>query len=272
MPFALLNKRRLYKVAILSPQGTYGGWLSDGPLAEQHLSALVQQTLKRGSVVLWRLNPYDKNLLSHSNNLLANRLMPDTTQALRIDRKFDDIFRTWSNGHKRSSNKGEKAGIEVRLASSWNDWLEYFGVYEDSLRRWGDTATSRYPVEFFEAIYNQSITNSAIALWIAILDGRIVAGVLCFSAQRIVNYWHGAVLEAFMSQRPVHLLMREAIRHYCDHTLQWFDFNPSGDLEGIRKFKSSFGTQVLATPNVQFTSKYLTLARKVFKQRLGWRK
>ncbi len=270
LPFALLNKRRLYKVAILSPKGTYGGWLSDSPLDEPHLSALVRQTFMRGSVVIWRINPYDVDLLFHCKNFLAHRLMPDTTQALRIDRKFDEIFRTWSKGHKAASKQGERAGIEVRLASSHEDWLEYIGVYEDSLRRWGETATSRYSADFFEGIYNQSIANSDIALWLAILDGQIIAGALCFSAQRIVTYWHGAVLESFMPQRPVHLLLREAIRHYCNHGYQWFDFNPSGNLESVRKFKSSFGTQTLETPNVHFTSKPLRLARKIFKQGLGW--
>ena len=49
--------------------------------------------------------------------------------------------------------------------------------------------------------------------------------------------------------------MLEAIEQCCADGYGWFDFNPSGDLEGVRAFKKSFGTEDLPCPMVKVRSK-----------------
>lgn len=72
-------------------------------------------------------------------------------------------------------------------------------------------------------------------------DGQTVAGAVCLSARRVVVYWHGAMLESHEEHGPVQILRLDEIRHHCAAGMEWFDFNPSGGQEGVRKFKSSFG-------------------------------
>ena len=54
-------------------------------------------------------------------------------------------------------------------------------------------------------------------------------------------YWHGASLEDALDTRPVHALIDRLLDESCEGGFRWFDFNPSGGLEGVVRFKDWFG-------------------------------
>jgi lipid II:glycine glycyltransferase (peptidoglycan interpeptide bridge formation enzyme) len=43
----------------------------------------------------------------------------------------------------------------------------------------------------------------------------------------------------------------EVIKNACEKGYTWFDFNPSGGLEGVKAFKERFGAQALKCPIVR---------------------
>lgn len=139
--------------------------------------------------------------------------------------------------------------MTVKEATTHDEWLDYYRVYEDSLRRWGNNATSRYRWEIFDEMFRRR--SPRIKLWLAVYRDKVVAGALCFYAPAHTVCWHSAALESHFHLRPVNLLMREAVRDACDRGLTWFDFNPSGGHEGVRAFKRSFGAQSLPSPSVR---------------------
>ena len=175
----------------------------------------------------------------------------DETHVLNIGEGFDEIHKRWTKGHKSAARKARKArkeGVSVKLASSVDDWSAYYEVYEDSLKRWGEEASSVYGWKLFKEMFERRSSN--IKLWLAICHGKIVAGSLCLYSKNHVVYWHGAAYSDYFKLRPVNLLMYEAIKHACEQGCSWFDFNPSGGHEGVKAFKRSFGAEAFLCPVV----------------------
>lgn len=236
-----------------SPAGTFGGWLSASDLTVEHASLLAGYMCTLPGRLTWRLNPYD-TLLS---GIELNVSQPDETHAINLLQGFDAAHKTWSKGHRAAVQQARKAGVVIRQAANPDDWKEYFTVYEDSLQRWGDSATSRYSYELFDTLCNLNSGN--VRLWLAQYENSIIAGALCLYAGKHVAYWHGAALSQHFKRRPVNLLMYESIRDACKQGYQWFDFNPSGGHEGAKSFKRSFGTEALPSNIITAAPKSLLL-------------
>jgi Acetyltransferase (GNAT) domain len=228
---------------ILSPAGTYGGWVSADELSPAHSELLTTYILRTFSDLWWRVNPY-----AHPAHLRANHLVEDFTQVLDLQHGYEAVVRGMSGNHRRAISLARRSGVEVRLAETQEDWLAYYAVYEDSLERWGGSATSNYSWDLFERL--QRSASPAIRLWLACVEDVVAAGALCFYATKHVAYWHGASRESFFSKKPIFLLMESAIEDACARGFGWFDFNPSGGHKGVSDFKRRFGTEHLPAPVV----------------------
>jgi len=225
---------------VSSPGGTFGGWISADALSAEHGEALVHWLTHKLGRLEWRLNPYDP--LAHQLEVPVTTL--DETHAVDLSPGFDALR---CGGAK--VKKALREGVTIGVAASEGDWRSYFGIYEESLRRWGEQASSQYRWELFDDIRRRE--SPRIKLWLARFQNRVIAGALCFYARRHAVYWHGAALEAHFQLRPVNLLMHEAIRDACERGCAWFDFNPSGAHEGVKAFKKSLGGQPLPCPIVK---------------------
>ncbi len=245
LPVSVTTKLKgLVKECISSPAGTFGGWISKDSLTAVHSELLVDFLTNKYAKLTWRLNPYDKVVLQ----VFVPVSRQDDTLSLSLSDDFEKILSKWTKGHSSAARKARKAGVSVRCATALNDWVDYYRIYENSLRRWGDSATSKYDWKLFHEFWRRKSPN--IKLWLSLYEGNIIAGALCFYSKQNCVYWHGAALSEFFGVRPVNLLMYEAIRHACNSNLSWFDFNPSGGHEGVQAFKKSFGPTLLGCPVV----------------------
>ena len=237
----------LAKRFLSSPAGTFGGWLSSERLGADHAHLLCDFLVTNFGNLVWRLNPYDE----HSLQAPIRGKVEDETQLLDLSIGFDAIHRRWTKGRgatARKARKARKAGVVVTSASDLGEFETYYEIYRDSLRRWGDKATAKYDWGLFQEICQRK--SPYVILWLAVYQGKTVAGALCFYSKNHVVYWHGAALEDYFTLRPVNLLLYEAIKHACEEGYAWFDFNPSGGHEGVRAFKRSFGTESRPSPVV----------------------
>lgn len=253
----LAYRRRLFGLArayIFSQAETYGGWISRDGLDHEHAEAMVRYLTGLGSLV-WKLNPFDA--LCEAVGVDATE--PDETLAIDLGSGFDAIHRDWSKGHRAAAKQAERSGVTVTTATTREHWRSYYELFEDSIRRWGDSAFSRYRFDLFDEMFR--LASPAVRLWLAMYDGRAVAGAVCLYSKRHVVYWHGAAREEFFALRPVHRLMYAILEDACaDGDLRWFDFNPSGALDGVRSFKRSFGALPMPCPNVRVEARWLRLA------------
>lgn len=248
--FPLSYQKRLRGLArhyLSSPGGTFGGWLSRDSLSISHGRLLARYMLTKSGSLVWRLNPYDPLVFKTG----VTGAQEDKTYALRLDEGFDAIYKSWTKGHKSAARKARKArkeGVSVKLAITLEDWIAYYQIYEDSLRRWGKAASSKYTFDLFKEMFARKSPN--IKLWLSIYRGIPVAGALCFYSKWHVVYWHGAALEKYFKLRPVNLLLYEVIKDACEQGYTIFDFNPSGGHKGVEAFKKSFGASAYPSPIV----------------------
>lgn len=232
----------LVKKYISSPAGTYGGWISSDGIGIDHATLMVEFLTKKLGNLIWRINPFDPNL----KNIDAYITKYDFTQYLNLKNGFDSICKLWTKGHTAvtpKARKARKAGVTIKESGLWEEWEQYFKIYKDCIRRWGNTVSSQYSINLFKAFFKKYSPN--IKLWLAYFEGKPIAGALCFYHNHHVVCWHEATLEEYFPKRPNNLLYYEIIKDACEKNYWWYDFNPSGGHEGVVKFKKSFGTSKL---------------------------
>jgi CelD/BcsL family acetyltransferase involved in cellulose biosynthesis len=249
LPFCGAPLARGWLTRQVMPAGTFGGWLSRSPLERHHVASLTRFLRERIGELDLRISPYAPH--AELTGSLASHF--DETLATDLRQGFDAVLRTWSKGHRAAARQAERAGVTVSVARGLAEWEAYYEVYRRSRARWGDRAQSEHPWSLFEALARRDPEDAK--LWLARAEGQVVAGALCLHAPRHVAYWHGAALEEFFPLRPVHLLMREAMRDAIERGRHWYDFNPSGGLAGVARFKRSFGTRPLPVPVVRTRSR-----------------
>ncbi|MDI7258436.1 MAG: GNAT family N-acetyltransferase [Thermodesulfobacteriota bacterium] len=247
----------LVKIYISSPPGAYGGWISTDKLNVAHAFLLADYLTKKNGNLFWQLNPYDE--LALKTGVRTTRDLE--TRVLNLAGGFDAVYRGWTKGHKSAVHKASNAGVKIKLASMLGDWLTYYHVYEESLCRWGERATSVYGWDFFNEMFWLKSPNSK--LWLAVYQDKIIAGALCLYAKKHVVYWHGAALAEHFHLRPVNLLMYEAIKNACEQGYSWFDLGCSGGHEGVEAFKKSFGAEALACPVVSTETMAYSFIKKI---------
>lgn len=231
--------RGLVPEFLLSPAGTFGGWVSADDLGDAHVDQLTRTLLAMHGRIQWRLNPY-------APLRAVAGVEDDETHATPLERDFEAVRKRWSRGTKSNVNRAAKAGVEVAVADDLESWRGYFAAYEASLERWGETATTGYEWRLFELLHARR--EQGVKLWVGRIGGEVAAGALCVYGPRHVAYWHGAAREEHFAARPVNLVMAEAMRDACARAYSWFDFNPSAGLEGVLRFKRGFGAEALPAP------------------------
>ena len=223
--------------------GCYGGVISDSTISEED-KACVYRNILSNKVGRFRLtgNPISNDL----PGLLKNRPEheEDFTHILPLDADYPTLSSRFQSGHKRNLKKGIKLGVTVRKAKSEKDYRAYYDCYEDSLRRWGDQATSQYPWGLFQNgfLLSQKYPDN-ITLWLACIDERILGGAWVFYWNRHASYWHGAGYESAFKFYPNHVLHAHIIENAIERGFTFYDFLPSGNHEGVAKFKSRFGAE-----------------------------
>lgn len=239
---------------LMSPGRTYGGWISADELTEEHASLLYQHLVGRNTY--WRINPYDTN----SKVVVHPDQTADDTNVILLPKDFDELYSRWSSNHKKGVKKGMKES-EVRPATTLEEWKAYFGLYQKCLKRWGEQATSNYSWELFEELYR--LSSDHVKLWLTYHQGAIIGGGLCFYGSRHVVCWHSAVDDDYFSKKPIFSMFRYAIAHACEQEYAWFDFNPSGGHEGVKKFKEGFATVEMDAPVLRVQASSSKLKNKI---------
>jgi hypothetical protein len=265
IPFSIEKKLHgICKTYVSSPAGTFGGWISSDNLDLNHAELLKNFIFRNFNSLIWRINPYDEL----ANKLRLKPAITDETQRLDLRNSFDEIIKIW-RGKKHpiqtKVRKAEKEGVSIKKADTMKCWKEYYSIYLNSVKRWGDEGSSFYSWSLFEEMYN--LNSDYIKLWLAFYNSRIICGALCLYAGKNAVYWHGAALNDYFYLRPVNLLMYEIVKDACLKKYDWFDFNPSGGHEGVKAFKKSFGTQPSASNVIErktFVNRTASLILKYF--------
>jgi len=242
LPMMRIPAGRMRFRYVSGPAGVYGGWIGGEGFGQPNVECLLEHMRHKIPAFTWRLNPFDP----HMQKLSMQPFREDFTQVIDLEAGLPAIVKTWTKGHRAAIGQAQRAGVRVECASFVDEWREYFHCYEDSIRRWGARAGSRYSWQFFENL--RALGRENVRLWLAKRDSCILAGALCFYHNRHVVYWHGAAYERFFKLRPANLLQYEIIKDAINKKYTWYDFNPSGGHASVVSFKKSFGALARSCP------------------------
>lgn len=223
--------------------GCYGGLISDSPVSPDGVAGVYEGLL--GGLRVDSLQLTTGPLSEETPMPDRFEASPYSTHLLPLDEGWEAVERRFSRGNRASINRGRRMGVTTRVATSLEEYRAYYAVYERSLSRWGERATSRYPWRLFEE--GCEMARSAperIKLWIASVGTDLAAGAWVFYWNRHAVYWHGATDVAFADHRPANVLHADIIRDCCRGGGRYYDFNPSGGHEGVARFKSRFGASL----------------------------
>lgn len=223
--------------------GCYGGLVADSPLGAEARGEATRRLLAgHGTRITLTGNPF--GVARPPADL--GTVHADSAHLLRLDAPFDTLFGRFSKGHRSSTTQGRRLGVATRRADSLDDYRAYYGIYEASLERWGDDATSRYPWALFERGWRLSRSHAGrIELWLAELEGRVLAGAWVFYWNGVASYWHGASNDEARDVSATNVLLADVIADACSRELRCFDMGPSGGHEGVAAFKRRFGAEAV---------------------------
>ncbi len=219
--------------------GVYGGPIFLSPPSTEHWEATWSAIRHLPDINIVG-NPY----LPYEGTP-ARICRPMFTQAIALAPGYTALRKAFRKGHRSDIKAAQKLGMSVRLASSRCEIDQYYQVYVSSLQRWDKSASGFYPPRLFYDLFEQAQAGAPIQFWLAHTNERVIGGALIVCHQDHATYWHGAYHSDYFSHHPAHLTVSTALEEYCGSGMRWFDFNPSGGLAGVERFKAGFGAEKL---------------------------
>ncbi|MDO5577167.1 MAG: GNAT family N-acetyltransferase, partial [Fibrobacter sp.] len=255
--FPCVTKRvnRFIDVTISMPGATFGGWLSCDNLGDEHEKLLLESLYEYKDLIM-RENPYNPIL----NDVYMRNAKDDSTQTVSLESGYEAVWKNSEQRHQRGVKTAIKKGVSVKEAVDIEDWAVYYEIYLKSIKRWERRKLFSgvyYERKFFDLIYK--LNQAERKLFIAYVESKPVAGMLCFYWNDHAVMWHGAGLDEYFGYRPNNLLYDHAIHCACDSGFKWFDCNPSGGLDGVISFKKHLGAKMLKSRVVEHKSRLRTI-------------
>jgi CelD/BcsL family acetyltransferase involved in cellulose biosynthesis len=229
-------------LATAGETGVYGGVLAAQALSDRHVAAVLEAVRDRyGSVRIFG-NPFaaDTPTLPAA---LPWRPLAQATHVLDLS-AHDDPRQGFSRGCKARCNKAARLGQEVVWLQGPRSAAVFEPLYRDSVRRWGERLTWARPPIFFEAVLG--LDDAEARLVVVRRGGAAAAAMLFVRWGARVHYVAGAARAEALADCPSNLAMQAAIVRYAAEGATQLDMGPSSGLEGVARFKSSFGAQPAA--------------------------
>lgn len=217
---------------------TYGGVIAEGnwtdkKLEEALLRLIRWAELKADSVTIIG-NPHKKIILRSRKKKITQ-----SSHIVDLSNGMETVRRGYRKGHKWAVKKAVRENVNVRIGRGINDWKTYYSLYEESLRRWSDSATSRYDWAFFDHLRKEE--GDRLVLWLAERDKRACAAAIVMYQSRVACYWHGASTESCYKFRASNLLQDSIMEDAFQRGISIYDMLGSGGHAGVAHFKKGFG-------------------------------
>jgi lipid II:glycine glycyltransferase (peptidoglycan interpeptide bridge formation enzyme) len=220
--------------------GVYGGVIGEREIHQDEAYQIYRRIINpRMAGIRIGGNPFRHQVAPHHFDK-----KPHYTHFLKLQDGYDLVSNHFARDKKKAIRKAQKHGVQIGIAACEEDFLQYFYVYEDTLRRWGNKTLVEYPFTLFQNLAR--LRSDSIKFWVARIDGNIVAGNIVFYHNQYVFDWHSASLGEFLRYYPDSYLVSEIIRHACDSGYQILDFGASGGLAGVEFYKERFGAEKLS--------------------------
>lgn len=184
---------------------------------------------------------YSKKYLSaYARNGVG--LVEGGSWVIKLQQPQEVLWMKLSPKQRNIVRKAQKTGVSVRLAES-SDLAPYYKMHLETCNRSG---ISPHPKAYFEYIWNHFYSKGEAKIWIAELEGNVIAGQTFSIHHGVATYWTGASDKTARSCGANSLLQWEAIRYFQSVDLDFFENGWNSEDKNtkagrISLFKESFG-------------------------------
>jgi len=221
----------------------YGGIFSASDLSSEILKKILKDIVG-GRHLLFELSLPPFFSFSIQEDLTIRQVNSEWnyTHVLSLENGFDYLWKNKFNRKNRNAiRKAEKSGVEVLKGYSLEDFRKYYKLYvEESSKKW-EYKKPPHPLKLYENMCKFGLPH--VRLRLAIKDDKVIAGLINFYYGKNVFYWGSTFLEEYGIYRPTNLLLKDSIEEACNEGYKYYNFGASGNLEGVRRFKESFGAE-----------------------------
>lgn len=216
-----------------SPFGTYTGLLSPVKLSQNFIKKIVSYLNSQNIRIF--TNPFSPNTfkLSHTHSLPTFTIDLTTSE-------MGFIHKTWKKGHRDNLRMAQKKGVQIKLGTSQKDVSDYYQVYLSTTKRWQVKGSTSYNEALLQKLIKICVPQKTAKLWLCVLEGKVIAGVLVFYLHKHMVAWHGAADADYYKYYPNQFIYHHILEDGKESGFEFFDFNPSQDLPGVKKFKAGF--------------------------------
>ena len=154
----------------------------------------------------------------------------------------DEIWEGYKKNIRRDVRKAQKSGITIRGGDSKEGIDIFYKLYLASMER--NRAMAKYPLRWFETIYEIVTKKGLGAILIAELNRVAIAGVVLIYSPSSTHYFHNGSEYEFLKFCPNELLVHSSLEKAIERGNSFFDFMGSApnDLSLLR-FKEKWGSQ-----------------------------
>lgn len=220
------------------PMG-YGGFISPDSLSRTTIQSVIKKIVRGRHLNLnMTLPPFTETTPHEDFQVHKMQTDWDYTHVLPLDTNFERVAEKFHRGPKKRIKAAEASGLTVRLTNDLNDYRSVYDLYVLRSAEWGYRRPP-HPWALYKNL--QQYGNGYVRLRIAEVDGKAVGGVITFEYRTSAFLWLSLSPAEYMHYNSSFLLLRDAIQSLCEREFTHFNLGGSGKLDGVRKFKESFG-------------------------------
>jgi hypothetical protein len=215
----------------------YGGLISESEISQEEETKIIKEVSRQTS----------KGLVPKQFSITRNPLKctsgENFTQIVRTDNSFSNLL----DNHKKNARScyrqpRDDDDITIRKELSKKNLESFYKLYQRNLERWEDP-TNVYSREFYEGLI-KALPKDKIDLKIVQHSEKGDIGAL-------LNIRHNKHVYMFMNcmdyenrnYYPNNYSITTSLKEYAQDTTKYFDMGASSGIEGLVKFKESFGSE-----------------------------
>ena len=221
--------------------GSNGGILAENDEAKHFLLAAYIQFIHENEIAAATLieNPLDKSY--PYDKLKWDELDYRIGQLTDISGNYsslEDLMVKFDSKTRNIIRKAIKSKVKIEIDNTQIDFLERTHV--DNMSSIGGLAKES---NFFENLRSVFEGGSDYNIYIAKLDGELIAAMLVFYFGKVVEYYTPVIVKQYRSFQPLSLIITTAMLDANEMEFKWWNWGGTWQSQGgVYEFKSKWGT------------------------------